>query len=52
MNLGSLFLLIALLIFFLAGIGTGIPNPITWGLFSLTLGLLLSGVPLPIRAQG
>jgi len=49
MSLGTLFYVIALIIFFLAGIGTGIPNPVIWGLFALTLGLLLSGVALPIR---
>jgi hypothetical protein len=45
-NLGSLFFVIAMLFFFLAGIGVLIPNGVAWGLFSLCLGLLLSGVPL------
>ncbi len=51
MNIGTLFFVIALIIFFLAGIGTGIPNPVIWGLFALTLGILLSGIPIPIRQQ-
>lgn len=44
MNVGLLFMVIALILFFLGGIGAAlIPNPVTWGLFSLTLGLLLAG---------
>ncbi len=50
MSVGTLFYVIALILFFLAGIGaTMIPAATTWGLFALTLGLLLSGVPLPVR---
>ncbi len=49
MSIGSIFLLVALVIFFLAGVGTGIPNPVIWGLFALTLGLLLGGVPIGWR---
>lgn len=42
------FFLLATLLFFFAGIGvTAIPNPITWGLFCLALGLALGGVPTP-----
>ncbi len=49
MSVGTLFYVIALILFFLAGIGaTMIPAATTWGLFAL-LGLLLSGVPLPAR---
>jgi uncharacterized membrane protein (DUF485 family) len=47
MNVGMVFLIIALILFFLAGIGaTVIPNAVTWGLFSLTLGILLQGIPI------
>jgi hypothetical protein len=48
MSIGTLFYVIALIIFFLAGIGTGIPNPVIWGLFSITLGMLLSSVAVPV----
>ena len=47
MSLGMVFYVIALIFFFLAGIGTLIPGALAWGLFSLTLGLLLSGVRVP-----
>jgi hypothetical protein len=41
MNLGIIFMIIAVILFFLGGIGsTIIPNPVTWGLFALSLGLL------------
>jgi hypothetical protein len=47
MNVGMLFLIIALILFFLAGIGaTVIPSAVTWGFFSLTLGILLQGIPV------
>lgn len=47
MSLGMVFYIIALVIFFLGGVGSQIvPNPIIWGLFALTLGLLLSGVTI------
>jgi hypothetical protein len=48
MSIGTIFYLVALIIFFLAGIGMGIPNGTIWGLFSLTLGMLLSGVAVPV----
>ena len=42
--MGWIFLLIACILFFMAGIGaTLIPNPVTWGLFCLALGLLIGG---------
>lgn len=49
MNVGLLFLVIALILFFLAAAGLVIPTltGIAWGLFSLTLWILLSGVPVP-----
>lgn len=48
MSIGSIVLVIAAALFFLAGIGANlIPNETTWGLFFLTLGLLLGGYRLP-----
>ena len=45
MTIGSLFLLLAVFLFFFAAIGVGIiPNPQSWGLVCLALGLLLGGV--------
>src|SRR5258708_30580384 len=43
MTIGMIFYVLAAVIFFLAGVGsTAIgPNPVTWGLFCLALGLLL-----------
>ncbi len=50
MSVGTIFYILALILFFLSGIGASfIPAMTTWGLFCLTLGLLLSGVPLPVR---
>jgi hypothetical protein len=47
MNVGMLFWVLALLFFFAAGTGMAfVPNPIAWGLFCLTLGLLTAGIPL------
>jgi hypothetical protein len=45
-----IFLVIALLFFFMAGTGLGLDTPraTAWGLFSLTLGILLSGIPLGV----
>ena len=43
MTLGRIFYVIAAILFFLGGIGsTVIPNPSTWGLFCVALGLLLA----------
>jgi hypothetical protein len=48
MNLGMLFLILSLMFFFHDGIGaTVVPRALPWGLFSLVLGLLLTGVPVP-----
>lgn len=45
MSIGTIFLAVAVFFFFLAGVGsTLIPNPTTWGLCALTLGIMLSGV--------
>jgi hypothetical protein len=47
-SVGSIFILIAVLLFFLAGIGAAlIPNAVTWGLCALALGILLNGVAIP-----
>jgi len=47
MTLGRIFYVIAAILFFLGGIGsTVIPNPTTWGLFCVALGLLLAGYDL------
>lgn len=47
MSVGMIFMIGAALLFFFAGVGvTIIPNPVTWGLFCLALGLLLGGVPI------
>ena len=51
MSLGVIFYVIALLFFFFAGIGMGPGNLVTWGLFALTLGLLLGGVSIPRPAS-
>jgi hypothetical protein len=48
MTLGSLFLVLALILFALLGMGAAvIPRAEAWGLFCLTLGLLLTPVPWP-----
>jgi len=48
MTLGTIFLVIALLLFALVGMGvTVIPRAESWGLFFLTLGLLLHPWPWP-----
>jgi len=42
MTIGMLFYIIAAIILFLGGIGSTImPNPVTWGLFCIALGLAL-----------
>jgi hypothetical protein len=52
MTLGRIFYIIAAIIFFLAGIGvTAIPNPMIWGLLSVTLGLLLADYDLGFRRR-
>jgi hypothetical protein len=44
MSVGSVFFVIAAIVLFLGGIGsTIIPNTVIWGLFCMTLGLLLNG---------
>lgn len=47
MTLGMVFMVIALIFFFLEGTGIIGDRKLTvWGLFSLTLGLLLNGIVL------
>lgn len=42
--MGWIFLILAALLFFFAGIGvTVIPNPTVWGLFCMALGLAVGG---------
>jgi hypothetical protein len=42
MTIGLIFYIIAAVVLFLGGIGSAvIPNPVIWGLFCITLGLLL-----------
>jgi cbb3-type cytochrome oxidase subunit 3 len=46
--LGQLFFVIALILFFLDGASLlSAPKLVTWGLFAMTLGFLLSGVAIP-----
>lgn len=50
MSLGAIFLLIGLVLCFLAASGIFvIPNAVLWVLFCLLLGLLLNGVSFPPR---
>ncbi len=47
MSVGQIFLLAAVVLFFFAAIGVVfIPNPTSWGLVCLALGILLAGVPI------
>ena len=44
MTIGKIFYVIAAIVLFIGGIGsTVIPNAVIWGLFCITLGLLLDG---------
>jgi hypothetical protein len=50
MSIGSIFFVIAAVVLFLGGIGsTIIPNSVIWGLFCMTLGLLLTGYGFNFR---
>ena len=47
MSIGQLFVVVACILFFLAGINVqAIPNLVIWGWFCMTLGVLTSGFPL------
>ena len=48
MSIGTIALIVAAALFFLAGIGANvIPNETTWGLFFLAVGLLLGAYRIP-----
>ena len=47
MNLGALFLILAVVLFFFAAVGVAfLPNPAAWGLVCLALGILCAGVKI------
>jgi hypothetical protein len=47
MSVGTLFMVLAAIIFLLAGAGaTFVPNPMIWGLFCMTLAFLTGGFGL------
>lgn len=49
MSLGTLFLIAAVVFFFLAAIGSALmPNPTAWGLLCFTIGHLVGGVAFPV----
>ena len=53
MTIGTVFYVVAAVVLFLGGIGsTLVPNPVIWGLFCITLGLLLGGYNLNFRRRG
>jgi hypothetical protein len=48
MNVGMIFLLIASILFLFAAITANpMSGSVTWGFFSLTLGLLFERIPIP-----
>ncbi len=49
MDTGLVFAMVAVVIFFLAGIDVPIPKVTDWGLFALALSVLLRDVPLPLK---
>jgi hypothetical protein len=52
MTMGMILYVIAAVILFSAGIGvTAIPNPVIWGLFCVTLGLLLANYDFGFRRR-
>jgi hypothetical protein len=52
MTIGMIFYVIAAAILFLSGIGvTAIPNPTTWALFCMALGLLLDEYDMGFRRR-
>jgi hypothetical protein len=49
MSVGTLFILAAVVLFFLAAVGSAIlPNPTAWGFVCFALGHLLGGVAIPV----
>ena len=52
MTIGMIFYIIAAIVLFLGGIGSpAIPNPTTWGLFCIALGLLLAEYDFGFRRR-
>lgn len=50
MKLSWVFYVIALILFLFAGIGTpALPGALAWGLFCLTLGLILGDAKVPLN---
>ena len=53
MTMGTIFYVLAAVVLFLGGIGsTIIPNAVIWGLFCITLGLLLGGYKFGLPRRG
>jgi hypothetical protein len=49
MSLGTLFLVLALIFYFVAGTGfLAFPGAMAWGSFCLTLSFLLGGINVPL----
>ncbi len=52
MTIGMIFYIIAAVVLFLGGIGsTIVPNPVIWGLFCITLGILVGGYDFGLRRR-
>ena len=52
MTIGTIFFVIAAVVFFLGGIGSSIiPNAVTWGLFCVAMGLLLDDFDFGFRRR-
>ena len=52
MTIGKIFYILAAIVLFLGGIGSMvIPNPVIWGLFCVTLGLLLNEYDFGFRRR-
>lgn len=52
MTIGMIFFAVAAIVLFLGGIGsTIVPNRVIWGLFCITLGLLLGGYDFGLRRR-
>lgn len=46
MSVGQIFLVVAAILFFLAGVGVqAIPQIVIWGHFCVALGILTNGIP-------
>jgi hypothetical protein len=52
MTIGMIFYIVAAIVLFLGGIGSpAIPQPVIWGLFCITLGLLLDEYDFGFRRR-